>query len=208
MTDLTSLILRQACRDAKLWPADIRVAVNISPSELKDPLLPSRLLTILAQEGFDPARLDIEITESALICDIQTAKSALMTLRSAGIEISLDDFGTDYSSLYHLRELKFDKVKIDRSFIQSMSDNPESETIVDAILGLAKNLHLSAVAEGIEDPAVLLRLAAKGCEFGQGYYFGKAMMAKHATALVVRQITRDDSIRQHDTVLPEPLGLV
>jgi diguanylate cyclase (GGDEF)-like protein len=194
MTDLTSLILRQSCRDAKRWPADIRIAVNISPSELKDPFLPDRLLTILAEEGFDPARLDVEITESALICDIQTAKSVLTTLRSAGIKISLDDFGTGYSSLYHLRELKFDKVKIDRSFIHSMPDNPESEKIVDAILGLAKNLNLSAVAEGIENPAILLRLAAKGCEFGQGYYFGKAMTAKDATDLLMNEVAAQNRI--------------
>jgi diguanylate cyclase (GGDEF)-like protein len=194
MTELTSLILRQTCRDAKEWPADIRAAVNISPSELKDPLLPDRLLTILAEEGFDPARLDVEITESALICDIQTAKSVLTRLRSAGIQISLDDFGTGYSSLYHLRELKFDKVKIDRSFIHSMPDNPESEKIVDAILGLAKNLNLSAVAEGIENSATLLRLEAKGCEFGQGYYFGKAMTAKNATDLLMKEIAAQNRI--------------
>jgi diguanylate cyclase (GGDEF)-like protein len=194
MTDLTSLILRQICRDAKDWPAEIRVAINISPSELNDPLLPDRLLTILAEEGFDPVRLDVEITESALICDIQTAKLVLTTLRGAGIQISLDDFGTGYSSLYHLRELKFDKVKIDRSFIHSMPDNPESETIVDAILGLTKNLHLSAVAEGIENSATLLRLAAKGCEFGQGYYFGKAMPAKNATDLLMNEIAAQNQI--------------
>jgi diguanylate cyclase (GGDEF)-like protein len=194
MADLTSLILRQVCRDAKEWPAEIRIAVNISPSELKDPLLPDRLLTILAEEGFDPARLDVEITESALICDIQTAKSVLATFRSAGIQISLDDFGTGYSSLYHLRELKFDKVKIDRSFIQSMLDNPESEKIVDAILGLTKNLDLSVVAEGIENPAILLRLAAKGCEFGQGYYFGKAMTAASATDMLLKEIVAQSRI--------------
>jgi diguanylate cyclase (GGDEF)-like protein len=188
MTDLTSSILRQACRDARQWSTDIRISVNISPSELKDPLLPNRLLTILAREHFDPSRLDVEITESALICDIQTAKLVLTMLRSAGIKICLDDFGTGYSSLYHLRELKFDKVKIDRSFIQSMPDNPESEKIVDAILGLAKNLNMSVVAEGIENPVVLLRLAAKGCEFGQGYYFGKAMTAQNATDLVMKEI--------------------
>jgi diguanylate cyclase (GGDEF)-like protein len=180
MSEFTSSILRQVCRDAKDWPQDIRVAVNISPSELKDPLLPSRLLAVLAEEGFDPARLEVEITETALISDIDTAKTTLAALKSKGITTSLDDFGTGYSSLYHLRELKFDKVKIDRSFINSMLVNSESEKIVDAILGLAKNLKMSTVAEGIEDPAILLRLAAKGCEFGQGYYFGKAMTARCA----------------------------
>jgi diguanylate cyclase (GGDEF)-like protein len=178
MADLTSLILRQACRDAKPWTEDIRLAVNISPSDLKDPLLPSRLLAILAQEGFSPGRLEVEITETALVSDIKTAKSILTTLQGLGINVCLDDFGTGYSSLYHLRELKFDKVKIDRSFVQAMQENSESEKIVDAILGLTKNLNLPTVAEGIENVAALLRLAAKGCQFGQGYYFGKAMTAE------------------------------
>jgi predicted signal transduction protein with EAL and GGDEF domain len=161
MSDLTSSMLRQACRDARHWPEDIRLSVNISPSELTDPLLPSRLLAILAEQNFPAARLDVEIIETALVSDIETAKSILTTLQSAGIKVCLDDFGTGYSSLYHLRELRFDKVKIDRSFVQSMVNNPESEKIVDAILGLTKSLNLPTVAEGIEDLPVLLRLAAK-----------------------------------------------
>jgi diguanylate cyclase (GGDEF)-like protein len=184
MADLTSSLLRQGCRDARHWPDDIRLSVNISPSDLKDPLFPTRLLAILGQEGFSSRRLDIEITETALVTDIETARTTLTTLQSFGVKISLDDFGTGYSSLYHLRELKFDKVKIDRSFVQAMLENPESEKIVDAILGLTKNLNLATVAEGIEDPAVLKRLAAGGCAYGQGYFFGKAMNATSATALL------------------------
>jgi diguanylate cyclase (GGDEF)-like protein len=187
MTNLTSSVLRQACRDARYWPEDIRLSVNISPSELKDPLLPNRLFAILAEEGFPPARLDVEIIETAVVSDIETAKSILTTLQSAGIKVCLDDFGTGYSSLYHLRELKFDKVKIDRSFVQSMVNNSESEKIVDAILGLTKNLNLPTVAEGIEGLPVLLRLAAKGCEFGQGYYFGKAMTADSARDMLMER---------------------
>jgi diguanylate cyclase (GGDEF)-like protein len=187
MADLTSSILRQACGAAKHWPDDVRLAVNISPSELKDPLLPSRLLAILAEESFAPARLDVEIIETTLVSDIETAKSILTAFQSSGIKVCLDDFGTGYSSLYHLRELKFDKVKIDRSFVQSMSNNPESEKIVDAILGLTKNLNLPTVAEGIEDLPILLRLAAKGCEFGQGYYFGKAMTADRARDMLIER---------------------
>jgi predicted signal transduction protein with EAL and GGDEF domain len=186
MPDLTSSVLRQACRDARNWPDDIRLSVNISPSDLKDPALPTRLLAILEQERFSPMRLDIEITETALVTDIETARATLTTLQGLGIKISLDDFGTGYSSLYHLRELKFDKVKIDRSFVQAMLENPESEKIVDAILGLTKNLNLATVAEGIEDAAVLKRLAAGGCAYGQGYFFGKAMTASGATALLDR----------------------
>jgi EAL domain-containing protein (putative c-di-GMP-specific phosphodiesterase class I) len=129
----------------------------------------------------------VEIIETALVSDIETAKSILTALQSAGIKVCLDDFGTGYSSLYHLRELRFDKVKIDRSFVQSMVNNPESEKIVDAILGLTKSLNLPTVAEGIEDLPVLLRLAAKGCEFGQGYYFGKAVTADSAQDMLMER---------------------
>jgi diguanylate cyclase (GGDEF)-like protein len=187
MSEFTSSILRQACRDAKNWPDNVRLSVNISPSELKDLLLPSRILAILSIEAFPPARLELEITETALLSNIETAKSILTTLQSSGITVSLDDFGTGYASLSHLRELKFDKVKIDRSYVHSMQTNPESEKIVDAILGLTKNLNLQAVAEGIEDSATLLCLAAKGCEFGQGYYFGKATNAAGARDVLMER---------------------
>jgi diguanylate cyclase (GGDEF)-like protein len=183
---LTSSILRQACRDAKQWPEDISLSVNISPTELKDLSLPKRLSAILVEEGLSPTRLEVEITEIALISDIETAKLILTTLQRLGVKICLDDFGTGYSSLYHLRELKFNKIKIDRSFVQAMQGNIDSEKIVDAILGLTKSLALPTVAEGIENPNALLRLAAKGCEFGQGYYFGKAMTADSATKLLNR----------------------
>ncbi len=187
MSEFTSSILRQACRDAKDWPDTVRLSVNISPSELKDPLLPSRIFAILALEAFPPARLELEITETALVCNIETAKSILTTLQSSGITVALDDFGTGYASLSHLRELKIDKVKIDRSFVHSMQSNPESEKIVDAILGLTKNLNLQAVAEGIEDSVTLLHLAAKGCEFGQGYYIGKATNAAGARDILMER---------------------
>lgn len=182
--ELTWSLLRRACRDAKEWPEEIRLSINISPIQLKDPALPAQLLTMLSQEGFSPARLEVEITETALVSDIETAKLILTALQSVGIKVSLDDFGTGYSSLYHLRELKFDKVKIDRSFIQSMANNSESEKIVDAILSLAKSLGLPTVAEGIESESVLHRLTDMGCEFGQGYYFGRAMTASEATELL------------------------
>ena len=191
MSQFTSSILGQACRDAKHWPDNVRLSVNISPSELKDPLLPSRILAILALEAFTCTRLELEITETALLSNTETARSILTTLQSSGINVSLDDFGTGYASLSHLRELKFDKVKIDRSFVQSMRTDRESEKIVDAILGLTKNLNLPTVAEGIEDIATLMSLAAKGCEFGQGYYFGKATNAAGA-----RDILMDRTIIQ------------
>jgi predicted signal transduction protein with EAL and GGDEF domain len=194
MPELTSSVLRQACRDALQWHDDIRLSFNISPSDLKDPALATRLLSVIAQEGFPPQRLEVEITETALVSDIKTAQSILTTLQGLGVKIVLDDFGTGYSSLYHLRELKFDKIKIDRSFVQAMLANPESEKIVDAILGLTKHLNLPTVAEGIENPAVMKRLADRGCAYGQGYYFGKAMTAVSATEL----LNKDDANRARD----------
>jgi len=181
---LTSTILRQACRDSADWGENIHLALNISPVQLKDSLLPTKLLAILKEEGFSASRLEVEMTETALVSDMRTAKGILATFQSLGIKIALDDFGTGYSSLYHLRELKFDKVKIDRSFIQSMEHNSESEKIVDAILSLARSLGLPTVAEGIETPIVLRHLTDKGCEYGQGYYFGKAMTAEKAKGML------------------------
>jgi diguanylate cyclase (GGDEF)-like protein len=182
--NLTWSMLRQACRDSRQWPDHILLSINISPNQLKEPALPAQLLAILNQEGFPPSRLEIEITETALVSDIGTAKIILTALQNVGIKISLDDFGTGYSSLYHLRELRFDKIKIDRSFVQSMEDNVESEKIVDAILSLAKSLGLPTVAEGIENPGVQQQLLAMGCEFGQGYYYGRAMTAQDAARVL------------------------
>ena len=184
--ELSSAILRQACRDARNWPDDICVAVNISPFELKDEDFPVRITKILQEEGLAPNRLEVEITESALVSDLPAAKAILNALQANGVTISLDDFGTGYSSLYHLRELKFDKVKIDRSFVQAMRGNAESEKIIDAILGLTGSLHLPTVAEGIEDLPTLRMLTEKGCELGQGYYFGKAVPAEAVDALLAR----------------------
>jgi diguanylate cyclase (GGDEF)-like protein len=178
MPELTHSVLQRACRDARQWPAYLSLSLNISPSQLKDPLLPSQILPILVQEGFSPHRLEIEITETALVSDIQTAKTILASFQSFGIKILMDDFGTGYSSLHHLHELKFDKVKIDRSFVQSMLLNPESEKIVAAILSLAKGLGLATVAEGVEDAGTFERLAQMGCEFAQGFYFGRAIASE------------------------------
>ncbi|MFT4173634.1 MAG: EAL domain-containing protein [Rhodocyclaceae bacterium] len=177
MKALTASVLRRACRDARHWPAGTSLALNISPTQLVEPELPFELLPILQEEGFAPERLEIEVTETALISDVEAAKSALASFRRLGMKISLDDFGTGYSSLHHLHVLKFDKVKIDRSFVQSMRFNVESQKIVDAILSLSRNLGMATIAEGIEEAEVSDMLAERGCEFGQGFYFGRAMPA-------------------------------
>ena len=180
--DLTYTLLRAACLDAAAWPNDLMFSLNVSPTQLKDNLFPTRVLAILSETGFPPARLQLEITETALVSDMETARSILETLQHLGIRIALDDFGTGYSSLYHLRELHLDLIKIDRSFVESTKDDPESGKIINAILGLTKSLGLPTTAEGIEDAETLDRMVADGCDFGQGFYFAAAMPAAEAAA--------------------------
>lgn len=183
-TTFTLSMLRRACRDARLWPGRMTLALNLSPHQLADPLLPAQLLSVLSEESFEPSRLEIEITESALVGDLPTAKSIIDNFRRWGIRVSLDDFGTGYSSLHHLRELHFDKIKIDRSFIQSMLSDAESAKIVDAILCLSDGLGLTTLAEGIESAELQQALTQRGCAYGQGFLFGKAVRAEEVAGLL------------------------
>jgi diguanylate cyclase (GGDEF)-like protein len=177
ITELSYVLLRQACRDAESWPANLTLAINISQHQLKDPLLAERILAIIAHAGFDPARLEIEVTESALMGDIDAARLNLQALQRAGVSVALDDFGTGYSSLSHLRDINFNRIKIDRSFVQSLGESPESGKIVDAVLALGKSLGVRTTAEGIENVANSQWLAERGCTDGQGFLFGKPMPA-------------------------------
>jgi diguanylate cyclase (GGDEF)-like protein len=188
ISEISYAILRQACREARFWPDHVIFALNISPSQLKDPSLSESLLGILAEEGFRPDRLEIEITESALVGDLTVAKQTLEILRREGIRIVMDDFGTGYSGLFHLRELRFDKLKIDRSFVRNL-DDPESMKIVHAIVGLGKSLGLPTTAEGIEDAAHLEKLIELGCVYGQGFHFGKP---QPASANEISSVLRGD----------------
>ncbi|OXI34756.1 hypothetical protein CFB89_08525 [Burkholderia sp. AU16741] len=189
----TLAILRQACRDARQWPGTPSLAVNVSPQQLADAHFPAQILSILNEEDFPPERLEIEMTESALVGDIEATKSTIENLQRWGIRVSLDDFGTGYASLHHLRELHFDKVKIDKSFIQSMLVDRESEKIVDAMLSLVSGLGLSTLAEGIETIELEDALRERGCTYGQGYLFGKAVTSNEAFELLrARMSSRDD----------------
>ena len=171
--EMTMRVLRQACLDAQSWTEPMTLALNISPIQLRDALLPDRLLAVLEETGFDPERLEVEITENALVEDFEAAKRILTTLKARGVQIALDDFGAGHSSLNHLRELPFDSLKIDRSFIASMHDSAESRTIVDAIIALSHSLGLATVAEGIETAESAAHLVALGCEMGQGFLYGQ-----------------------------------
>lgn len=184
INELTDQLLRQACQDAASWPAGIVLSFNISPIQLKDKLLGLRILRILMAAQFDPRRLEIEITETALIQDVQTASQILNDLRTAGISVALDDFGTGYSSLAQLSNFSFDKIKIDRSFVASFQDQERQEKIVKAIVGLGIGLDVATTAEGIENSEQMNSLVDMGCTFGQGYLFGQAVPAAEANRLL------------------------
>jgi diguanylate cyclase (GGDEF)-like protein len=181
--ELTYSLLRRAAKDAKTWPAHLYLALNISPIHLKRPELPDDLLSILQKSGFEAARLEVEITESALVSSMEIAKTSLLRLQSAGVRVALDDFGTGYSSLVHLRQLPLNKVKIDRSFVSHLLEDAENGKIVAAIVGLGKSLGIATTAEGIETKDVAVCLAGMGCDYGQGYFFAKPMVPEAAAKL-------------------------
>jgi diguanylate cyclase (GGDEF)-like protein/PAS domain S-box-containing protein len=188
ISTITFSLLRRACRDALAWPADLALSLNLSATQIGDDLLPMKILAVLNEAGFPPNRLEIEITESALITELAAAKSILTSFQNLGVKVSLDDFGTGYSSMNHLRELRFDKIKIDKSFILSMGTDPESAKIVSAILGLTRSLGLPTTAEGIEDAGAMARMIEGGCDFGQGFYFSAAVPADEVAGLIGRSV--------------------
>ena len=170
-------LLRIACREAATWPEDLTLAFNVSPVQLRDPMLGLRVLGILGETGLSPRRLELEITESAIVGDGPVARQLIDQLRAAGVRIALDDFGTGYATMSQLLSFRFDKIKIDRSFVEKLGTDAGSEVIVRAIIGLAKGLGLTTTAEGIETANQLADLKADGCLEGQGYLFGKAIPA-------------------------------
>ncbi|MCE4223712.1 EAL domain-containing protein [Methylobacterium sp. C25] len=182
--ELSYDLLRQACRDAAAWPSHLQLALNVAPQQFQDHWFAEQILAVLNETGFPAHRLEIEITESALIQDLEATRATLTSLQNLGVRIALDDFGTGYSSLYHLRELKFDKLKIDRSYVNSITMSDERAKLVDAIIKLGSSLGLVMTAEGIETSGSLDWLEGQGCDFGQGYLFGKPMSKPEADMYV------------------------
>jgi len=182
--ELTDRLLAQACAEAATWPADVKLAFNISPVLLHDPGFALRIIGLLGRTGLSPARLELEITESALVRDLDAAQAALGALRKVGVKIALDDFGTGYSSLYHLRNFKLDKIKIDRSFIDAMASDADSAAIVRALVGLGAGLGLEVTAEGVETEEQRRLLADQGCDQGQGFLYSEAITGDEARALL------------------------
>jgi diguanylate cyclase (GGDEF)-like protein len=166
-------VLEQACCEAATWPNAIRVAVNLSPAQFKSRNLVQSVLNALAISGLEPARLELEITESVLLNNNEATLATLHQLRSHGIKISMDDFGTGYSSLSYLRSFPFDKIKIDRSFIKDISAKGDCAAIVKAVAGLGKGLGIATTAEGVETMEQLRHVRAEGCTEVQGYLYSE-----------------------------------
>ncbi|WP_442580666.1 putative bifunctional diguanylate cyclase/phosphodiesterase [Mesorhizobium sp. ASY16-5R] len=175
---LSQLVLRKATEAARNWPSNLFLSFNLSPSQLVDQNTGLHILAILDRTGFDPRRLEIEITETGLMNDPVSAGKIVEDLRRCGIRVSLDDFGTGLSSLGRLREFHFDKLKIDRSFVASILEDRPSEHIIRAILSMCEGLGMEAVAEGIEKEEQATRLTEFGCQGGQGYLFGRPANAE------------------------------
>lgn len=184
IADLSLSIIRKAMLEAKNWDPKLTIAVNISPVQLKDPWLAQKIVKLLVETGFPAHRLEVEITESSLFKNLSLAQSIVGSLKNQGIRIALDDFGTGYSSLAHLRALPFDRIKIDRSFVSTMHDNPESAAIVKAITGLGSSLGVPITAEGIEEQTLVEKLRELGCTKGQGWYFGQPMSIDNVRKLL------------------------
>ncbi len=176
-------LLDRVCIEARDWDPQLTIALNISPVQINDPWLAEKILATLARHGFSPKRIAIEITENAILSDEDNARRMIVSLKNQGMKIGLDDFGTGYSSLHHLRILPFDQIKIDKSFITRIEEDPEALRIVKAIIGLAVSLDLPVVAEGIETLAVANIMRDLGCAQGQGYLFGRAEPAADAYRL-------------------------
>jgi diguanylate cyclase (GGDEF)-like protein len=177
-------LLRSACLEANHWPADLILSFNISPMQLRNQSLGLRILSILGETGLNPRRLELEITESALVSNMGVARQVIIGLREAGVRVAIDDFGTGYATMSQLLELRFDKIKIDRSFVTRLGSDPESAVIIRAILGLATGFGMTTTAEGIEENSQLVFLRQSGCLQGQGYLFSKPVPASQIPALL------------------------
>jgi len=177
--------IRQACATAAGWPNHLRVAVNISPAHFKDPRLIQVVVGALASSGLPAERLELEITETALLEDNETTIAMLHQLRMLGVRIVMDDFGIGYSSLSYLQSFPFDTIKIDRAFVSGATDPAKAAKLVRAIAALANDLGMATTAEGVETEQQLESLRAEGCSQAQGYYFSNPLPAHEVQQLLV-----------------------
>jgi diguanylate cyclase (GGDEF)-like protein len=185
---LSEQVISEAMRAAAGWDPNIKISVNISPSQLADSWFAQRVVRLLTETAFPADRLVVEITESSLFADVELARTIVTSLKNQGIRLALDDFGTGFSSLAHIRSLPFDIIKIDRSFVANMHSKRENAAIIRAVTTLAGALSVPVCVEGIESETALQAVTALGCEIGQGWYFGKPMRAEEARELLAARV--------------------
>jgi diguanylate cyclase (GGDEF)-like protein/PAS domain S-box-containing protein len=179
-------VLREACTEAAKWPADIKIAVNLSPVQFRSRNLVQAVISALAHSGLSPLRLELEITESVFLAETEANLAILHQLRGLGVSISMDDFGTGYSSLSYLRSFPFDKIKIDRSFVKDLTERSDCVAIVRAISSLGRSLNITTTAEGVETVDQLDWLRAEGCNQVQGFLFSAARPAAEIEQLLFK----------------------
>ena len=175
---LSFSIMEQALKEARDWPAHLKIAVNISPVQFRDPALAQDILKILTATGFPARRLELEITEAALLEDRDQVLATIGSLKAVGVSISLDDFGTGYASLAQLDSLPVDRIKIDRTFITRFVKSERTAAIVDTIATLGHRLNVPLTAEGVESEQVRMELKSLGCSEAQGWLYGRAVSAE------------------------------
>jgi EAL domain-containing protein (putative c-di-GMP-specific phosphodiesterase class I) len=177
-------VLQQACKEAVGWPAHVTIAVNLSPAQFKNHGLVQTIARALADSRLPPGRLELEITELVLLQDNAGAFATLHELRDLGIRIAMDHFGTGYSSLGYLRSFPFNKIKIDKSFIQDFPLKEDSIAIIRAVVGLGSSLGITTTAEGVETKEQFDHLAAEGCNEVQGFLFSKPRPSSEIIGLI------------------------
>jgi predicted signal transduction protein with EAL and GGDEF domain len=177
-------VLRHACMEAATWTNGARIAVNLSAVQIVGETLVDTVLAALRDSGLDPRRLELEITETAMLQDTEVTLATLHELKMLGIAIAMDDFGTGYSSLSYLQRFPFDKVKIDRSFTMHLGTQRESAAIVSSVIDLCASLAMRTTAEGVENAAQFEALARIGCTEAQGYYFSRPRPAADIPAMI------------------------
>ena len=174
---LTISVVEQALKEAKNWPAHLKIAINVSPVQFRDPQLAQHIMRLVTEAGFPPHRLEVEITEASLLEDRDQVLATIGSLKNVGISISLDDFGTGYASLAQVNSLPVDRIKIDKSFISTIVKSEQTAAIVNTITSLGHTLNVPITAEGIESEQVRSELGKYGCAEGQGYLFGRPLSA-------------------------------
>lgn len=203
IVEVGEYVMRRACKEAMLWSNNEKVAVNLSPVQFAHQDIPEMVERALRDTGLPAKRLEVEITETILMSDTETAIKMLSALKKLGVSIAMDDFGTGYSSLSYISKFEFDKIKIDRSFVSSILTDERARVIITTVIGLGRALDIMITAEGIETQEQLLLIQASGCHFGQGYLFGRPVPLKQV--LLDQQAAREEVARREAEIEAEAM---